>query len=107
MIHDITSEGKSEQELTLILNLISQHENDEGGEFIKLKLRYLHLCCPAEEFCGLSGDKKEFMVDGLLSDIGTVVVLPIRSSPLATGRPELTCTGIAPVALGFVEWRIP
>ena len=47
--------------------------------------------------------KKEFMVDGLLSDIGIVVVLPILCSPLATGRPVLTCTGIAPVALGLVE----
>ena len=47
--------------------------------------------------------KKELMVDGLLSNIGSVVVVPIRSSPLATGLPVLTCTGIAPVALGFVE----
>ena len=43
------------------------------------------------------------MVDGVLSDIGIVVVLPILCSPLATGRPVLTCTGIAPVALGLVE----
>ena len=45
------------------------------------------------------------MVDGLLSDIGIVVVLPIRSSPLATGRPVLTCTGTAPVALGVDKGR--
>ena len=31
------------------------------------------------------------MVDGLLADIGTGAVLPIRSSLLATGRPLLTC----------------
>ena len=43
------------------------------------------------------------MVVGLHSDIGFAVVLPIRSSPLATGRPVLTCTGIAPVALGVVD----
>ena len=43
------------------------------------------------------------MVDGLLADIGIGFVLPIRSSPLATGRPVLTRTGIGPVALGFVE----
>ena len=43
------------------------------------------------------------MVDGLLADIGIVDVLPIRSSPLATSRPVLTCTGIAPEALGVVE----
>ena len=38
------------------------------------------------------------MVDCLLSDIGIVVVLPIRSSPLATGVLVLTCTGTGPVA---------
>ena len=32
------------------------------------------------------------MVDGLLSDIGIVVVLPFRSSPLATGCSVLTST---------------
>ena len=43
------------------------------------------------------------MVDGLLANIGIGVVLPIRSSPLATGRPVLTCTGTAPAALGVAE----
>ena len=43
------------------------------------------------------------MVDGLPADIGIGTVLPIRSSPLATGLPVLLCTGIPPVALGFVE----
>ena len=46
---------------------------------------------------------EKIMVDGLRSDIGIVVVLPIRSLPLATGCPVLTCTGTAPVALGVVE----
>ena len=40
------------------------------------------------------------MVHSLLSDIGIVVVLPIRSSPLATSCPVPTCTGTAPVTLG-------
>ena len=53
--------------------------------------------------CGISASQKEFMVDGLLSVIGIGVVLPIRSSLLATGRPVFSCTGIAPVALGFEE----
>ena len=43
------------------------------------------------------------MVDGLPADIGIVVVLSIRSSTLATGRPVLSCTGIEPLARGFVE----
>ena len=43
------------------------------------------------------------MVDGLLSDIGIVGVLPIRSSPPGPGVRVLPCTGTAPVALGVVE----
>ena len=43
------------------------------------------------------------MVDGLLSDIGIVVVLPICSSPLSTRVPEQTWNGTATVALGVVE----
>ena len=39
------------------------------------------------------------MVDGLLAAIGIGVVLPIRSSPLATGVPVLSCTVIASVTL--------
>ena len=42
------------------------------------------------------------MVDSLTANIGIGIVLTIRSSPLATVVPVLTCTGIAPVALGFV-----
>ena len=42
LIHNVASEGKSEKELSWVLNLIFQHTNDDGvGEFIKLKLRYL------------------------------------------------------------------
>ena len=41
-IHDIPSEGKSEQELTCVLNHIFQHDNDESvGEFLELTLRHL------------------------------------------------------------------
>ena len=50
---------------------------------------------------GTSAGKKEFMVDGFLAKLSIGIVLPIRSSPLATGLPVLPCTGIAPVALGF------
>ena len=59
------------------------------------------------EFCGISAGKNEFMVDGLPADISIGVVLPIRSPPLATGRPVITCTGIAPVEHGVVERRTP
>ena len=55
------------------------------------------------EFCGISTGERELVVDGLLSDISIAVVLPIRSSSLATCIPVLPCTGTAPVALGVVE----
>ena len=42
---------------------------------------------------------KEFKVDGLPADVGIGIVLPIRSSPLATGLPVHLCTGIPTVAL--------
>ena len=70
----------------------------------------LSFCFPLltnPEFWEISAGKKELIVDGLLSDIGIVVVLPLRSSNLATGLPVLLCTGIPPVALWLVEWRIP
>ena len=42
LIHSKASEGKSEQELTRVLNLIFQHEKRwRWREFIELKLRYL------------------------------------------------------------------
>ena len=48
---------------------------------------------------------------GTKTHLGFESYLPIRVGivvvPLATGLPALTCTGIAPVALGFVDWRIP
>ena len=47
------------------------------------------------------------MVDGLPANIGIGIVLPIRSSSVATGVPVLPCTGTAPVAVGAAEWRIP
>ena len=43
------------------------------------------------------------MVDGLPANVGIGIVLPFRSSPLATGVPVHTYTGTAPVALGVVQ----
>ena len=57
------------------------------------------LCCTAIEFCGISAGGKGFIVDGLPADVGIGIVLPIRSSHLATGLPALLCIGIPPVAL--------
>ena len=52
---------------------------------------------------GISTGTRELMVDGLPANIGIGIVLPIRSSPLATGVPVKTCIGTAPVALDVVE----
>ena len=43
------------------------------------------------------------MVDGLLANVGIGIVLPVRSSSLATGAPVLMCTGTSPVALGVAN----
>ena len=45
----------------------------------------------------------ELMVEGLLANIGIGLVLPIRSSSLATGFPVPMCTGTDPGAPGVVE----
>ena len=78
LIHNTASEGKSEQELTCVLNLILQHENNGKEEELIEQKDICGLCCAAVEFCGTSACK-EFMVDGLLTHIGIGVVLPIRS----------------------------
>ena len=41
------------------------------------------------------------MVNGLLANVGIGIVLPIRSSSLATGAP--VGTGTSPAALGVVN----
>ena len=63
----------------------------------------ISLCCTTIEFRGISADRKEFMVDCFLADIGIGVVRPLCSSPLATSRFVLICIGVELVALGFVE----
>ena len=40
-LHYMASEGKWEQVVNWLLNLIFQHKNDDGEESIKLKFRYL------------------------------------------------------------------
>ena len=56
------------------------------------------------ELCEISAGGKEFVVDGLPAFIGIGIVLPIRSSPFATGLPVLLCTGSPPVATGRGAW---
>ena len=44
------------------------------------------------------------MIDGFLAKLGIGIVLPICSSPFATGLPVLFCAVYSPVALRFKEF---
>ena len=79
LIHPTASDGRSEQVVTWFLNLIFQHENVESvGNLSNCSSDTCCLCCPTNEFCGIS--------------------TLLRSSPLATSLPVTD-----PVALGVVE----
>ena len=61
LIHDMASEGKSEQAETCFLNLIFHHQNVEGvGNLSNCSSDICCLCCTAIEFCGMSTGKREF-----------------------------------------------
>ena len=60
LIHNIESEGKSDQELTWVLNLIFQNIDDDGVVNLSNgNSDICGLCCPAIEFCGISADIKK------------------------------------------------
>ena len=57
LIHNIESEGKSDQELTWVLNLIFQNIDDDGVVNLSNgNSDICGLCCPAIEFYGISAD---------------------------------------------------
>ena len=98
MIHNIASEGKPEQELTRVLNLIFQYENVDGVEnFCQNEAPRFTVF--ADQPCGPSAGKKEFMVDGLLATLGNGIVPLNCSSLFATSLPVLSRTGFPPVSL--------
>ena len=104
LIHNMASDGQSEQVVTSFFNLILQHKNVEcSGKLSICSSDICCLCCPAVEFCGVSTGNNELMVDGLLANVGIEIVPLIRSSSLATGVPVPICTGIDRVAPGVVE----
>ena len=71
---------------SLLLWSTSNMKNVEGvRNLLNWSPDMCSLCCTAIECCGISAVNKEFMVDGLLANIGIGVVLPFRSYPLATG----------------------
>ena len=75
LIHNIASDGKSEQIVTRLLNLVFQNKNVENaGNLSKCSSEICCLCCPTIEFCGISTRNNEFMVDGLLANVGVGIV---------------------------------
>ena len=86
----LRSEGKSEQGVTWLLNLIFQYKNEAGvGNLSNWSSDICCLFCPTIKLCGISTRTKEFIVVGLLANVGIGIVFPIRSSSLAT---SLTCS---------------
>ena len=89
---------------SVLIFLSSMDENVEGVENLsKWSPEICSLSWSSIEFCGTSAGKKEFMVDGLLAKLGIGIVLPISSSPFATGLPVLFCTVFPPVALWSIS----
>ena len=48
-------------------------------------------------------EKRDFLFDGLLANLGVGIVSRLRSSLLAAGFPVLSRTGFSPVALRFKD----
>ena len=91
LIHNTASEGKSEQELTWVLNLIFQHEKVEDvGNFSNWSSdRYLQSLLYGHRILCIFRWWERLMVFGLPANIGIGIVLRIRSSPIATCLPVL------------------
>ena len=100
LIHNMTSDKKSEQVVAWFLNRIFQHKNVESvGNLSNYSSDICCLCCPTLEFCGILTGENELMVDGLLANVGIGIVPLIRSSSLATSLPEADS-----VPRGVVRW---
>ena len=54
-----------------------------------------------------SAGRREFLIDGLLANLGVGIVSLLCSWHLTTGLPVLGCIESPIVALGFQEWNIP
>ena len=81
LIHNVVSDGKSEQVVTWFLNLIFQHKNECGvGDLSNCSSDICCLCCPTIEFCGISTRNNELMVHDLLANVG-IGILPLFCSP--------------------------
>ena len=75
LIHNIASDGNSEQVVTWFLNRILQTKNDCGlGNLSNCSSDICCLCYPTKEFCGNSTGVVELTVDGLLANVGIATV---------------------------------
>ena len=100
LIHNIASDGKSEQVVTWFLNLIFQHENDCGvGNLSNCSSDICFLCCPTIEFCGMSTGINELMFDGFVANVGIEIVPLFCSSSLAKEISFPVVCGTDPVSL--------
>ena len=75
LIHNIASDGRSEQVVTWFLNLIFQHRNEECvGSLSSYNSDICCLCCPTMEFCGIPTDIVELAVNGFGANVGIGIV---------------------------------
>ena len=75
LIHNIASDGKSEQVVTWLLNPIFQYKNvKDVRNLSKCSSGICCLCCPTIEFCGTFTGNNELIVDGFLTTVGTGIV---------------------------------
>ena len=75
LIHNIASDGKSEQVVTWFLNRIFHTQNDCGlGNLSNCISGICCLCCPTIEFNENCTGIEELIVDGLLANVGIGIV---------------------------------
>ena len=95
LIHNIASDGKSEQVITWFLNRIFQTKNDWGLKNLSnCSSEICCLCSPTIEFCGNSTGIKELTLDGLLANVGIGIVSLFCLSSFAKRVPVLEAWGI-------------
>ena len=89
LIHNIVSDGKSEQVVTCFLNRIFHTKNDCGsGNLSNCGSDICCLCGPTIEFCKNFTGTVELMVDGLLANVGIGIVPLFCLSSLVKGVPD-------------------
>ena len=109
LIHNIASDGKSEQVVAWFLNRIFHTKNNCGvGNLSNCSSDICCLCGLTIEFCGNSTSILELTVDGLLANVGIgIVSLPCLSS-LVKGVTDPVACWTAPRsfcgAQGWISW---